>query len=59
MLRDVDEAQRFTFGLDSFISNFKSVLLLLEKLGRASLSNYCQELLSHAVKCITPELEPF
>lgn len=59
MLRDIYEAQRFTFGLDSFISNFISVLLLLEKLGRASLSNYCQELLSHAVKCITPELEPF
>ena len=58
-MRDIYEAQRFTFGLDSFISNFISVLLLLEKLGRASLSNYCQELLSHAVKCITPELELF
>ena len=58
-MRDIYEAQRFTFGLDSFISNFKSVLLLLEKLARASLSNYCQELLSHAVKCITSELEPF
>lgn len=58
-MRDIYEAQRFTFGLDSFISNFISVLLLLEKLGRASLSNYCLELLSHAIKCITPELEPF